>query len=104
MAARGGMPAGLVASTMPPETNGELDGDQAGAEMNGQSRGGLPAGRRRRRRVATGGKISGRKFQIPDSVFERLLLQAIKKKTNASAIVSEILNRELPQHKITTEE
>jgi hypothetical protein len=98
------MPAGLVASTMPPETKGELDGELDGAEMNGQSRGGLPGSRRRRRRIAAGEKISGRKFQIPDCVFERLLLQAIKKKTNASAIVSEILNRELPQHKITTED
>jgi hypothetical protein len=104
MGARGSMPAGLVASTMLPETNGELDADQAGAEMNGQSRGGLPGGRRRRRRAAAGGKISGRKFQIPDSVFERLQLQAIKKRSNASAIVAEILNRELPQHKIATEE
>ena len=101
MAARGGMPAGLVASTMPPDTKGELDGELDGAEMNVQSRGGVPGSRRR---IAAGEKISGRKFQIPDCVFERLLLQAIKKKTNASAIVSEILNRELPQHKITTEE
>jgi len=75
---------------MLPDTNGDL------AEMNGQSRGVLHGARRRRgRRPAAGGKVSGRKFQIPDSVFERLLQTAIKKRTNPSAVVSEILNREL---------
>jgi len=84
---------------MLPETNGESDADQA-AETNGQSRGPMP-GRRRRRRAAAGGKITGRKFQIPDSVFERLQLTAIKRKSNPSAVVSEILNRELDQLQIT---
>jgi hypothetical protein len=50
------------------------------------------------------GKISGRKLQLPDSVFERLQLCAIKRRSNPSAIAADILDRNLPKLKITTEE
>jgi hypothetical protein len=97
---RQGMPAGLIVETMPLENANDGDG-----EANGQSRGDTPRSRARRgRRVAPAGKISGRKFQIPDAVFERLQLHAIKKRSNPSAVLTDILDRELPKHKIATEE
>jgi hypothetical protein len=96
---RQGMPAGLIAETTPHDEAPEGDG-----ETNGASRGDTPRTRARRgRRVAAGGKISGRKFQMPDAVFERLQLHAIKKRSNPSAVLIDILDRELPKHKIATE-
>jgi hypothetical protein len=84
MARTTGMPDNLIRSTMPPEQNGDQVDDQADAELNGEGRGGLPARkpRGRSRRVATGEKVRGRKLQLPDSVFERLSLHAIKRKSN----------------------
>jgi hypothetical protein len=97
------MPAELVKSTLP-DPNGEPADDQA-EETNGQSRGGFSASRpRRRRRTMPGGKVSGRKFQLPDSAFERLQLQAIRKRSNPSAILTDILDKELPKLKITSDE
>jgi hypothetical protein len=58
----------------------------------------------RGRRVAVGEKVRGRKLQLPDSVFERLSLHAIKRKTNAAAIAAEILDRNLPKHRIATDD
>jgi hypothetical protein len=49
-------------------------------------------------------KVSGRKFQMRDSVFERLQLQAITKRHNPSAILTDILDKELPKLKIASEE
>jgi len=95
---------------MPPERNGDstdepVDGE-ANGEANGESRGGLPARKPRARgrgRVA-GEKVRGRKLQLPDSVFERLSLHAIKRKSNASTIAAEILDRNLPKHRIATDD
>jgi hypothetical protein len=94
----------MLAPTLASQANGELADDQAGVETNGQSRGVLRAIRPRRgRRVSPGGKVSGRKFQMPDSVFQRLQLHAIKKGSNPSAVLTDLLDRELPKHKITTD-
>jgi hypothetical protein len=60
--------------------------------------------RTRGRRIAAGEKVRGRKLQLPDSVFERLALHAIKRKSNPSAMAAEILDRNLPKHKIVTED
>jgi hypothetical protein len=90
---------------MASQANGEPADDQADGEANGQSSGALrPTRPRRGRRAAPGGKVSGRKFQIPDSVFERLQLHAIKRRSNPSAELVAILDRELPKHKIATDE
>jgi hypothetical protein len=95
----------MLAPTLASQANAEPGDDQADAEANGQSRGALRATRPRRgRRVSPGGKVSGRKFQVPDTVFERLQLQAIKKRSNPSAVLSDILDRELPKLKIATDE
>jgi hypothetical protein len=50
------------------------------------------------------GKVSGRTFQLPDTVFERLQLQAIRKQSNPPAMLTDVLDRELPKLKITAEE
>jgi hypothetical protein len=97
--AKQGMPAGLIAETMPLESPNDGDG-----ETNGQSRGETSRTRGRRRRSAPSGKVSGRKFQLPDPIFERLQLHAIKKKSNPSAVLADILDRALPKHSIMTEE
>jgi hypothetical protein len=97
-----GLQDGLLARTAAPlGTNGEPVDDQAGDELGG-GRGGST--RSRRRRPKPGGKIRGRKFQVPDSVFERLALHAIKKGTNPSAVVTDILDKTLPKHRIETDE
>jgi hypothetical protein len=89
---------GILSRTeAPPDGNGELVDDQADDGSNGEPR---PRGRR----VAVGEKVRGRKLQLPDSVFERLSLHAIKRKTNASAIAAEILDRNLPKHRIATDD
>ena len=94
------MPAGLIDATTPLE--GSVDGD---GDANGQSTGETSRARGRRgRRVAPGGKVSGRKFQVPDALFERLVLHAIKNRSNPSAVLADILDRTLPKHSIATEE
>jgi hypothetical protein len=57
------------------------------------------------RRLASviGGKGKGRKLTIRDSVFARLELQVIKKGLTVSAVVDELLDRELPRHRIVTD-
>jgi hypothetical protein len=106
MARTTGMPDNLIRSTMPPEPIVDPIDDPADAELNGEGRGGLPTRKpkARGRRIATGEKVRGRKLQLPDSVFERLSLHAIKRKTNASAIAAEILDRNLPKHRIATDD
>jgi hypothetical protein len=87
---RTSLPATLVADTT------RLDGPEDG-DSNDQSRGASPRSRTRRgRRARPGGKVTGRKFQIPDSVFDRLQQWAFKKRSNPSAVVSELLDRHLP--------
>jgi hypothetical protein len=91
----------MVATAARTEQDGEQVDDQGEGD---QGRGAIPGRRRRARRALPGGKVSGRKFQLPDAVFERLALQALKKRTSPSAIVADILDRELPKHRIATDE
>lgn len=112
MASQNGMPSALIRSTVtPPESrNGHPTDDQAetNGEANGHSNGELagdlkPRSRRPRRKPAAGEKSKGRKLTIRDSVFARLELHAIKKGLTASAIVDDLLDRELPHHRIATD-
>lgn len=73
MAARGGMPAGLVASTLP-ETNGEAD------DQGGQTGRGGASGRKRRSRYQTDEKGRSRNLVMPDSLYDLLCLYARKTK------------------------
>ena len=116
MAARqGGMPENLIASTLP-KTNGETVDDQADAELNGESRGGLTTSGRRRRGQVAPIKGDGRahKLTISDDVFERLLFETRKKnkaidarnrnrregdpdpRITMSALANDLLDRNLP--------
>jgi hypothetical protein len=56
-----------------------------------------PKPRPRRRRAAVGG---AGKVTLPDAVFDRLQLMAIKRRSNVSAIATEILDRNLPRLRI----
>lgn len=108
-----GMPAALIRPTMPTlhEANGEAnaepiedaaEGDSQGrGEANGSPR--KPA-RRRPRPSTVGDKGKGRKLTLPDAVFDRLVLTAIKRGSTASAIAAEILDRNLPRLRIAADE
>jgi hypothetical protein len=54
--------------------------------------------------LATGDKGKGRKLTLPDSVFDRLVLTAIKKGSTASAVAAEILDRNLPRLRIAADD
>jgi hypothetical protein len=57
-----------------------------------------------RRRKALASEVSkGRKISLPDSVFERLELTAIKRKTTISAVATDILDRNLPRLRIESD-
>jgi hypothetical protein len=81
---------------MPREHNGEPMDDLA----DGQSRADADQARARssrRRRPPITEKGKGRNLKIPDSVFERLTLEAIRQKTDNSKLVTKILDQQLPK-------
>lgn len=109
-----GMPAALIRPTVmptPPETNGEIaaesiedPGDEDGqgrGEASGQAR---RSPRRRSKAPVASDKGKGRKLTLPDSVFDRLVLTAIKKGSTASAVAAEILDRNLPRLRIAADD
>jgi hypothetical protein len=111
------MPEALLKSTvtLPESRNGNgcpsEDPSEVNGESNGHSNGELAPGsrprtRRTRTRLAASAseRRKGRKLTIRDSVFARLELQAIRKGSTVSAIVDEMLDRELPRLKITQED
>lgn len=53
---------------------------------------------------SAGDKSKGRKLTLPDSVFDRLVLTAIKRGSTASAVTAEILDRNLPRLRIAAED
>jgi hypothetical protein len=59
-----------------------------------------PKPRARRRRIDPGEKTRGHKLSLPDAVFERLELTAIRRRSTVSAIAAEILDRNLPRLRI----
>jgi hypothetical protein len=72
--------------------------DQVDGQVDGQSRGdgaSRPRSPRRRRPPVTE-KGKGRNLKIPDTVFRRLELEAIRTGTDKSKLVTRILDRELP--------
>jgi hypothetical protein len=98
------MPAALIRPTAMPtphEANGEtstelledpVDGDGQGrGEANGSA-------------SAAGDKGKGRKLTLPDGVFDRLVLTAIKRGSTASAVAAEILDRNLPRLRIAADD
>ena len=61
------------------------------------------AGKPRRKPTTTGEPSKGRKLSIPDSVFERLELTAIRRKTTISAVAADVLDRNLPRLRIESD-
>jgi hypothetical protein len=51
-----------------------------------------------------GEQISAHKLTLPDSVFTRLKLHAIKRGSTASAIAAEVLDRNLPRLRIAADD
>jgi hypothetical protein len=81
-----------------PDDRAEAEGDPIDGE---EGRGAAPEPRTRRRRgQAPAGKTRGRKLILPDVVFDRLQLTAIQRRTTASAVAAEILDRNLPRLRI----
>jgi hypothetical protein len=79
--------------------------DEKPAENSAEANGKPKKSRDRRTRAfAKSDKISGRKLQLHDSVFERLQLTAIRRKSNPSAIADDILDRHLPKLSIAESE
>jgi hypothetical protein len=59
---------------------------------------------RRSAGVGAGDKSKGRKLMLPDSVFDRLVLTAIKRGSTASPAAAEILDRNLPRLRIAADD
>jgi hypothetical protein len=94
-----GIPSLMMMPT-PLEPSAASD-DQGGAtEQGGETAGATPKPRARRRRIDPGEKTRGHKLSLPDAVFERLELTAIRRKSTVSAIAAEILDRNLPRLRI----
>jgi hypothetical protein len=93
-----------------PETNGETSSEpledpaEGDGQGRGESNGSAKKTPRRRPRPTAGEKGKGRKLTLPDSVFDRLVLTAIKRGSTASAIAAEILDRNLPRLRIASDE
>jgi hypothetical protein len=93
-------PRGLLGNVvrdlgMPPERGDELADDQADGQGRGdanQAKSRAP--RRRRPLVIEKGK--GRNLKIPDTVYRRLDLEARRRGTDMSKLVTQILDRDLP--------
>ena len=80
---------------MPPEQDGD-PGDDLG---DGHGRGDAGQSRARARRKSRGPiteKGKGRNLKIPDSVFRRLTLEAMRREMDASKLVTKILDQNLP--------
>jgi len=101
------LPSALIRPTTPPD---QLELTEAGAEpeatepAEGQGRGaGDPraaaavAKARKRRPAAASVKASKRGLHLSDAVWERLQLEAIRKKTTASAVAEDVLSQGLPR-------
>jgi hypothetical protein len=93
-----GIPSLMMMPTpLEPADQVELEG------QGGDSPAPAPRPRPRRRRIDPGEKTRGHKLSLPDAIFDRLQLTAIKRRSNVSAIAAEILDRNLPRLRIEQE-
>jgi hypothetical protein len=92
------LPAGLMRPTTPTVEPVD-DPTEQGGDSPAESRATKP----RRKRQAIASATHGRKLHLPDDVYERLVLTAIKRKTTASAIAADVLDRNLPRLRIEQE-
>jgi hypothetical protein len=100
------LPSALIRPTAPPES-AEAEAPEGEAIDQGEGRGvaeSRPSARPRRPRpIAKGDKTSKRGVYLTDGVWERLQLEAIRKRTNVSAIAGDVLERNLPRLRIERE-
>ena len=73
------------------------------AEQGGEPPATSPRPRSRRRRVDPAEKTRGHKLTLPDAVFERLELTAIRRRSTVSAVAADILDKNLPRLRIEQE-
>lgn len=100
------MPSGLfrptanATPTAEPVDDPASEGEEQGRGVDSTPTPEARAPRTRRRRPPVGGETKGRKLNLPDAVYDRLQLLAIQRRTTASAIAAEILDRNLPRLRI----
>ena len=102
---RGGMaplPGGLLRPTMQPES---VDPVETGDDSSQESRGGAsaPNPRPRKKRVIATAPTKGRKLHLPDDIHDRLWLLARSRKSNVSAVATDLLDKALPHWKVERE-
>jgi hypothetical protein len=117
MANQRGMPTALIRPTLPEPRNGELadesiegeelhSGELADESADGEEQGrGVRPSRSKPNRTPKKKPEAGRgrKLILPDSLFDRLQLYAIKKRKTVSAVAVEVLDRNLPKLRIADE-
>jgi hypothetical protein len=88
-----------IPSLMMMPTPLETPVDDVTAEQ-GDSSAPTTAPRARRRRPPAAGAGRGHKLTLPDGVFERLELTAIRKRSTVSKVAADILDKNLPRLRI----
>jgi hypothetical protein len=79
-----------------PRDGDPLIDDQADGQGRGDAVPAVKARAPRQRRTPVTEKGKGRNLKIPDGVYRRLTLEARRRGTDASKLVTKILDRELP--------
>jgi hypothetical protein len=82
----------------------DLGGDAPGSEEGRGASVEAKPKKRRSRSNLTGKEGRGRNLNLPDVIFERLQLVAIKRRKTMSAVAAELLDRHLPKLRISGEE
>ncbi len=93
-----------IPSLMMPTPLEQPDVDQGDEQSRGDDSPAQPSKPRpRRRRPPAGGAARGHKLTLPDAVFERLELTAIRRRSNVSTVAADILDKNLPRLRIEQE-
>ncbi len=87
-----------AAADGPADDPAEPEGEQGRGDAAAAPEARTP--RPRRKRTPAGGETKGRKLSLPDGVYDRLQLLALQRRTTASAIAADILDKNLPRLRI----
>jgi hypothetical protein len=98
------LPSALIRQTAPLDDQAEAIEAEVIDQAEGQGRGqdSRPATRttRRRKPATTATTTSKRGLYLTDATWEKLQLEAIRKRTSVSAVAGELLERKLPRLRI----